>query len=83
MHPAVRRPGPGDAAALRGLNVVFAATFGEPEPNAAAPPPDDVLRGLLCGPQIRVFVAEDAGAALGTREDVRQFDRPVPARGVP
>jgi aminoglycoside 3-N-acetyltransferase I len=79
MGPAVRRLGPGDVAALRGLNAVFAAAFEEPETYLGAPAPDAYLEALLAKPGFAAFVAEDSGAVVGGLT-IYLLDKPERAR---
>jgi len=76
---SVRRLGDSDVAALRGLNAVFAAAFGEPETYLADPPPDAWLQAMLAKPHIGVFVAEDAGTVVGGLT-IYLLDKPEQAR---
>jgi len=65
MTLPVRLLGPGDEAALRGLNALYAEVFDEHETYPGAPPDEDYLRGVLAKPHIALFVAEDDGAVIG------------------
>ncbi len=79
MVPAVRRLGPDDVAALRGLNAVFAEAFVEPETYLAHPPPDTYLRALLAKAHVGVFVREVDGAVVGGLT-IYLLDKPEQAR---
>lgn len=61
----VRRLGPGDVAAMRALNGLFGAVFGEPETYGGAPPDDAWLGGLLAKDHVIALTAEVAGEAAG------------------
>lgn len=65
MTLAVRRLGPGDVAAARRLNALFAAAFEDESSYAHCPPPDDWLEQLLADPGIFAIVCEAGDAVLG------------------
>jgi aminoglycoside 3-N-acetyltransferase I len=61
----VRRLGPTDVAAARGINALFADAFEEPERYAGALPADAWIAGLLARPDYIALVAEADGAVVG------------------
>jgi aminoglycoside 3-N-acetyltransferase I len=61
----VRRLGAGDLAAMRALNGLFGAVFGEPETYGGAPPDDAWLGGLLAKDHVIALTAEVDGALAG------------------
>lgn len=65
MNVAVRRLGPGDVAAARALNAMFAEAFEDPASYAGAPPGDGYLGQVLAKPHVIVLVAEVDGAVVG------------------
>lgn len=68
MHPhpcTIRRLGPDDIAAMRGLNALFGRVFEDPQTYGAAPPDDAYLAGLLGRSHVHALVAEADGEVLG------------------
>ena len=61
----VRRLGPGDLAAFRGLNALFADVFGEPETYADRLPSDDYARELLSDPSVILLAAVEGDRVIG------------------
>lgn len=65
MTATVRRLGPDDLGAMRGINALYAEVFGEPEHYAAAPPADAWLTAQLADQHVIALVAEDSGRIVG------------------
>lgn len=78
MAVPIRRLGPGDVAALRDLNGVFAEAFEEPDVYLGAPPTDAWLDRLLARPDFAAFVAEDGARVVGGLT-LYLFDKPEQA----
>jgi aminoglycoside 3-N-acetyltransferase I len=57
--------GPGEVAAVRALNRLYAEAFDDPERYAGAPPADAWLAALLARPEVVALVAEADGAVVG------------------
>ncbi len=62
---AIRRLGPGDAAALTAMNALFAREFEDEESYLSAPPGSDHVAALLANPHFIALVAEADGALVG------------------
>lgn len=62
---AIRRLGPGDAAALAMMNALFAREFDDEESYLSAPPGPDHVAALLANPHFIALVAEADGAMVG------------------
>lgn len=61
----VRRLGPDDLDAMRGINALYAEAFEDPEHYAAAPPDDAWLAANLADRHVIALVAENAGRVVG------------------
>lgn len=65
MTAPVRRLGPDDIDAMRGINALYAEAFEDPENYADAPPDDAWLAAHLADRHVIALVAEDAGRVIG------------------
>ncbi|NWG46638.1 MAG: AAC(3)-I family aminoglycoside N-acetyltransferase [Alphaproteobacteria bacterium] len=65
MSPSIRRLGPDDLAAMRGVNALFAEAFEDPETYKAAPPDDAYLEAWLGKPHVIALAAFAGEAVIG------------------
>ena len=61
----VDRLTPADIGAMRALNRLFGAAFGEPDTYGAKPPSDAYLEDLLAKPHLIALVATDGSDVIG------------------
>lgn len=61
----IRRLGPGDIVAARGLNALYADAFDETDRYAGAPPDENWLATLLARPDVVAIVAEVDSVVVG------------------
>jgi aminoglycoside 3-N-acetyltransferase I len=61
----IRRLGPGEIAAARALNALYADAFEDPDRYAGTPPDDGWLSALLARPDVILLMAEADGVVVG------------------